>query len=184
MKNIKTNSNNKVVFRIKTASLTNRILNNNIKIMSTEENFTDEYFASKPDSYFEELDKRTKEYKLYKEWKDNLESIEVENSIIDPSLGDVFKDFEADLEEDETSTPEEVEVVSEDFKNKSVVPTEVYNEVMSFKGRIPGDRLKWLFNQYNTLFNFSMKPCLCPGKIKKIVSKIKITYQRDNNIKL
>jgi hypothetical protein len=59
------------------------------------------------------------------------------------------------------------------------ISDEIYNIVKGFNGRVPSDRLKWLFKTYNKLFNQRLTQCLCPGKIKKMVIKTIKTYEKE-----
>jgi hypothetical protein len=59
------------------------------------------------------------------------------------------------------------------------VSDEIYNIIKGFNGRVPSDRVKWLFKTYNKLFKQRLTQCLCPGKIKKMVIKTIKTYEKE-----
>ena len=59
------------------------------------------------------------------------------------------------------------------------VSDEIYNTVKGFNGRVPSDKVNWLFKTYNKLFNQRLTQCLCPGKIKKMVIKTIKTYEKE-----
>ena len=98
-----------------------------------------------------EGDKRSKEYKYLKE---ELASLDLE------------------VEQEEVVTPSKNK---DDFK----ISDEVYNTIVSFNGKVRGDQLGWLFSTYNKIFNERLTKCLCAGKIKRMVAKIKVTYERE-----
>jgi hypothetical protein len=59
------------------------------------------------------------------------------------------------------------------------VSDEIYNTVKGFNGRVPSEKINWLFKTYNKLFNQRLTQCLCPGKIKKMVIKTIKTYEKE-----
>jgi len=59
------------------------------------------------------------------------------------------------------------------------VQDDVYNKVTSYEGRVPSEDVSWLFDTHNDLFNTKYKKCHCPGVVKKMIAKIKVTYERE-----
>jgi hypothetical protein len=105
------------------------------------------------------LDKRTK---YYKELKLQLESIR--DSVEDNSLPSI------ELQEDS---------VEDTVEDKYQVDDDIYKVVKAFNKRVPANKVKWLFNTYNRLFNQNIKMCLCPGIVKKMIVKIIKTYEKE-----
>jgi hypothetical protein len=95
------------------------------------------------------LDKRTKKYKELKEILENEKAIEI--------------------------TEENLRIKESAYK----VSDEIYNTFKGFNGRVPSDKVKWLFKTYNQIFNQRLTQCLCPGKIKKMVIKTIKTYEKE-----
>lgn len=112
------------------------------------------------------------------ETQNRIKEVETEMESLD-GRSKQYKELKAELEElqSEENTIQEVE------KNQSKVPTETYDTVVSFNGRVPSEKIKWLFTEYNSIFGTTFKQCLCAGKIKKMVAKIKGTYETENNLR-
>jgi len=60
-----------------------------------------------------------------------------------------------------------------------VVPNDVYDRVSVYNGRVPAEDVAWLFTTYNKLFKRKWKMCHCPGTVKRMIAKIKVTYERE-----
>lgn len=103
-----------------------------------------------------EGDKRTLEYKELKAELDSL-GLEVTSEEVTPS------------KEEKTET----------FEQQYKVSDEVYDTIIGFNGKVRGDQLGWLFDTYNEIFDDKKQKCLCAGKIKRMVAKIKVTYERE-----
>ena len=99
----------------------------------------------------EGLDKRTKRYK------------ELRNILLDGNSIVYFDDAS-------------VKKIEETYYK---VSDEIYNTVKGFNGRVPSEKVKWLFKTYNQIFNQRLTQCLCPGKIKKMVIKTIKTYEKE-----
>jgi hypothetical protein len=114
----------------------------------------------------EGLDKRTKRYK-------DLEKKLYSSMSFEESQEDNFIDY---YEE------KAIEITEENFRIKESaykVSDEIYNTFKGFKGRVPSNKVKWLFKTYNQIFNQRLTQCLCPGKIKKMVIKTIKTYEKE-----
>jgi len=98
----------------------------------------------------EGLDKRTKQAK---ELKDKLEEITTEETF-------------------EKETPEE-------DLNFYKVSQETYDILSSFNGKVPSERLKWLFDTYNKTFGTKFETCLCSGRVRRMIFKLKRTYEKE-----
>jgi len=59
------------------------------------------------------------------------------------------------------------------------VSDEVYETISSWYGKVPSDKLKWLFDTYNSIFDTKIEKCLCGGKIKRMIFKLKRTYEKE-----
>jgi len=111
----------------------------------------------------EGLDKRTKRYKELKEILEN------EIPLSSEKLIDYYEE-------------KAIEITEENFRIKESaykVSDEIYNTVKGFNGRVPSEKVKWLFKTYNQIFNQRLTQCLCPGKIKKMVIKTIKTYEKE-----
>jgi hypothetical protein len=102
------------------------------------------------ESKLSKLDKRTKEYKQLKLELDTLVSEEDDNPT-------------------ETSGTKEEYIVSD----------ETYKRVNSFKGRMTGEDVTWLFDTYNEVFNAKRKKCNCRGVIKQTLAKLQVTGRKE-----
>jgi len=130
----------------------------------------------------EGLDKRTTKYK---ELKAQLELPEA--SLEDDSLPDIeLEEYEEEdvLEEVEKDYYEKkaIEITEENLSIKEsnyLVSDEIYNVIDKFYGKVPADRLSWLFTTYNKLFDTKIEKCLCSGKIRKMIIKITKTYEKE-----
>jgi len=111
----------------------------------------------------EGLDKRTKRYK---ELKGILEN---EIPLSSEKLIDYYEE-------------KAIETTEENFRIKESaykVSDEIYNTFKGFNGKVPSNKVKWLFKTYNQIFNQRLTQCLCPGKIKKMVIKTIKTYEKE-----
>ena len=111
----------------------------------------------------EGLDKRTKRYKELKEILEN------EIPLSSEKLIDYYEE-------------KAIETTEENFRIKESaykVSDEIYNTFKGFNGKVPSNKVKWLFKTYNQIFNQRLTQCLCPGKIKKMVIKTIKTYEKE-----
>jgi hypothetical protein len=111
----------------------------------------------------EGLDKRTKKYKKLKEILEN------EIPLSSEKLIDYYEE-------------KAIEITEENFRIKESaykVSDEIYNTFKGFNGKVPSNKVKWLFKTYNQIFNQRLTQCLCPGKIKKMVIKTIKTYEKE-----
>jgi hypothetical protein len=81
-----------------------------------------------------------------------------------------------------TSEYKKLKAQSDALKESYKISDEVIEIVDSFKGKVPSKYLKWLFDNYNSIFDDRKTVCLCPGVIKKMVAKIQVTYKRERKI--
>lgn len=123
--------------------------------------------------YYENLDKRKKEYKEYKDWLDNYKPDEEPQPVIESE------------EEVEPQPNLSEEASNEEFINKSAISTEDYNKLLEMKerGKLLTDEYDWFFRTYNNFASVRTEKCMCVGKIKKMLAKMIVTYKRDNNLK-
>jgi len=103
------------------------------------------------ESKLETLDKRTKEYKQVKLELDTLVS-----------------------EEDDKPTED-----TQEENKEYVVSDKTYERVNSFKGRMTGEDVTWLFDTYNEVFNTKRNKCKCRGVIKQMVAKLQVTGRKE-----
>ena len=111
----------------------------------------------------EGLDKRTKRYKELKEILEN------EIPLSSEKLIDYYEEKAIEITEENLRIKESAYKVSD----------EIYNTFKGFNGRVPSEKVKWLFKTYNQIFNQRLTQCLCPGKIKKMVIKTIKTYEKE-----
>ena len=109
------------------------------------------------------LDKRTKRYKELKEILENEIPLSLEKPI------DYYEEKAIEI------TLKNHRIKESAYK----VSDEIYNTFKGFKGRVPSEKINWLFKTYNKLFNQRLTQCLCPGKIKKMVIKTIKTYEKE-----
>lgn len=114
----------------------------------------------------EDLDGRSKEAKELKEQLEFLNDMdnidEYKEEIIEQ------KYYEKEVEEEINNT---------DFNY--TVPEEVYEKINKWYGRVKSDELDWLFKTYNKIFETNIEKCLCSGKVRRMIIKIKKTYEKE-----
>jgi len=109
------------------------------------------------------LDKRTKRYNELKEILENEIPLSSEKPI------DYYEEKAIEITEENHRIKESAYKVSD----------EIYNTFKGFNGKVPSNKVKWLFKTYNEIFNQRLTQCLCPGKIKKMVIKTIKTYEKE-----
>ena len=107
------------------------------------------------------LDKRTKKYKELKEILENEIPLSSEKLYYEKKAIEI--------------TEENLRIKESAYK----VSDEIYNTFKGFNGKVPSNKVKWLFKTYNQIFNQRLTQCLCPGKIKKMVIKTIKTYEKE-----
>ena len=98
----------------------------------------------------------------------------------DVTLGGVLDALEG--VDKRTSVYKKLKAESDAIKAHYQISDKVIKIVNSFRGKVPSKYLKWLFVNYNSIFNDKKTVCLCPGVIKKMVRKIQVTYKRERKI--
>ena len=103
-----------------------------------------------------EGDKRSKEYKMLKEELNNLSNTLPTKEEESPS--EPLKTLESTIKEPYDKA--------------------IYDKLMSYRGRIPKDDVKWFFESYNKIFGTNKERCNCPGTVSQMMMKLKATYNR------
>jgi hypothetical protein len=78
----------------------------------------------------------------------------------------------------DTLVSEEDDKPTEENK-EYVVSDETYKRVNSFKGRMTGEDVTWLFDTYNEVFKTKRNKCKCRGVIKQMVAKLQVTGKKE-----
>ena len=55
---------------------------------------------------------------------------------------------------------------------------EDYDRIKNYGGLLPKEDFKWFWRLYDKTFNTKSKPCLCPGKIRKMRIKLIKTFEK------
>ena len=88
------------------------------------------------------------------------------------------KEYKQVKKELDTLVSEEDDKPTEENK-EYVVSDETYERVNSFKGRMTGEDVTWLFDTYNEAFNTKRNKCKCRGVIKQMVAKLQVTGRKE-----